>query len=262
MVHAFLDVERPFAFAHRGGDEVAAENTVAAFDHAVGLGFRYLETDVHLTGDGVLVAFHDPELDRVAHADGTIADHTWDELSQIDLGDGGRIPRMDELFATFPDVYWNIDPKADESVDPLSRLILAHDAIDQVCIGSFSDDRIAQMSEHLGPRLCTSAGPKHVALLFGAFVGGRAVSKLRNNALVESVARQHGCLQIPPKIKGIGLVDARSVETAHELGLQVHVWTIDDPDEMHRLFDLGVDALMTDKPSVLKGVMMQRGVWS
>ncbi len=254
----FLPSTTPFGLAHRGGNEVAAENTIAAFEHAVSLGFDHLETDVHLTLDGVLVAFHDAELDRVAGLGGTIADHTWSELAAIEIGDGHRIPRMSALFEAFPTARFNIDPKADAAVDPLIDLIREHEAVDRVCIGAFSDDRIARMSEALGPRLCTSAGPKHIGALWAAARAGRAINAVRTSALIKRIADQHGCLQVPPMMKGIRLVDSAFIETAHDLDLQVHVWTINDPAQMRELLDAGVDGLISDKLSALSDVLARR----
>jgi glycerophosphoryl diester phosphodiesterase len=258
MAFAYLEEPSPFGIAHRGGNEAAPENTVAAFQHAVDRGYSYLETDVHLTRDGVLVAFHDAELERVAGVPGSIADHSWEALGSIDLGDGARIPSMDELLATFPRSRFNIDPKSDEAVDPLVDVIRRHDAIDRVCIGAFSDDRIRRASELLGPRLCTSTGPRHTATLWAAMRAGRAIGAIRSNPLVTRTAAQHGCLQVPPTIRGIRIVDTNLIEGAHELGLQVHVWTINEPDEMRALLAAGVDAIITDKISVLSEILRER----
>ncbi|MEZ5230981.1 MAG: glycerophosphodiester phosphodiesterase family protein [Acidimicrobiales bacterium] len=194
---AFLAEATPFGLAHRGGNEVAAENTVAAFEHAVSLGFDHLETDVHCTLDGVLVAFHDAGLERVAGLPGTIADHTWATLSQVEIGDGQRIPTMASLLETFPTTRFNIDPKADAAVEPLIKLLRLHEAIDRVCIGSFSDDRIGRLSAALGPGLCTSAGPRHIAALWAAAHTSRAIGAVARSGPVRRIAEQHGCLQVP-----------------------------------------------------------------
>ncbi len=255
---AFLSATTPYGLAHRGGNEVAAENTVAAFEHAVSLGFDHLETDVHLSADGVLVAFHDADLERIAGLDGTIADHTWAELAEIEIGDGQRIPTMASLFEQFPTARFNIDPKADASVDPLIDLIREYEAVERVGIGAFSDDRIARLSNALGPRLCTSAGPKHIAALWAAAQASRVTSSVRFTSIIKGIAEQHGCLQVPSVLKGIRVVDSPFIETAHDLGLQVHVWTINDADEMRELLDAGVDALISDKLSVLAEVLAER----
>lgn len=239
----YLDHPGPLAFAHRGGAVDAPENTMAAFTAAVGLGYRYLETDAHLTADGVVVAFHDDALDRVTDTTGFIADRTWDEVAAARVG-GERIPRLDELLTTFPDVRINIDPKHDEVVDPLAELILDLGAVDRVGIGSFSDARLRRLRARCGPRLCTSMGPAGIARL-RAGIGWFDTP----------------CVQVPVRRGRMVIVDERFVRGAHRRGMQVHVWTIDDAGEMHRLLDLGVDGLMTDRPRVLKQVLEERGSW-
>ena len=248
--YEYLNYDSPIAFAHRGGDIAAPENTVAAFRHSFELGFRYLETDVHRTNDGVLVAFHDAGLDRVAGLEGTIADHSWDELRGITLGDGHHIPTLDELLETFPEAKFNIDPKADDSVELLGDAILKHSAIGRVCVGSFSDDRISEIKQRLGPNLCTSPGPRGVAaVLAGAYgIGGGRDGR-------------HGCIQVPPRW-GVVKVTAGMVRRVHAAGLHIHVWTINDREEMHRLYDMGVNGVMTDKTDVLREVLIERGVWA
>jgi glycerophosphoryl diester phosphodiesterase len=246
MTWAFLDLAAPNGFAHRGGDEHAPENTVAAFQHAVDLGYRYLETDVHRTRDGVLVAFHDGDLNRLAGRPGAIADHAWPELREIDLGGGATIPTLDELLLSFPDVRFNIDPKADDAVPLLASTLQAHRAVDRVCVGSFSDRRVAEVLRILGPSLCTAPGPR--ALVRTLALGKRGGGD------------RHGAVQIPPSCRGFKLT-ARFVERLHDMDLQVHVWTINTEGEMHQLLDLGVDAVMTDRVQLLKDVMTKRGEW-
>lgn len=248
----FLEHGGPLAFAHRGahGPEGPGENTMAAFAAAVDLGYRYLETDVHLTADGVVVAFHDDHLDRVTDRTGAICDLTWDEVQQARVGVvGDPVPRLDEILATWPDVRVNIDPKHDRVVDALAGVVRTHAAVDRVCCGSFSDKRLARLRTLLGPSLCTSLGPRGTAKLAAATTG----------APVRSLVAP--CAQVPPEIKGRRLVTPRFVETAHRLGVQVHVWTIDDPAEMTALLDMGVDGLMTDRAPVLKQVLIDRGEW-
>jgi len=243
----FLDVDPPFGIAHRGGVGAAPENTEAAFAHARELGYRYLETDVHLTSDGELVAFHDGELERVAGLPGHIGDHTWSELSGIELEGGHHIPRLVDLLDTFPDARFNIDPKTDDAVQPLVDVIRACGAIGRVCIGSFSDERIARVREALGPELCTSPGPRGVAKILLAAVfrpGWRP---------------PNGCVQIPPSAWGLPLTSPWFIRRVHRLGLQVHYWTVNDRDEMNRLLDRGADAIITDETEVLRDVLTQRG---
>jgi glycerophosphoryl diester phosphodiesterase len=253
---AYLDHDGPIPFAHRGGTSSAPENSLAAFAHAVSLGFRYLETDAHLTKDGVIVSFHDALLDRVSDTTGAIRDLTWEQVSQATLrGEGqaagatARVPMMAELFEQFPDARFNIDAKSDDVVAPLAQFILDHDAINRVCVGSFSDARLARIRQLVGPQLCTSGGPKETAK-------ARVLNLLRR-----PVPSEPPCLQVPMKRAGFPLVDRAFVKAAHKAHVQVHVWTIDDPAVMEHLLDLGVDGIMTDQPLVLREVLQRRGQW-
>ena len=247
MAWSYLDGGRPFGFAHRGGSGGGPENTLAAFANAVELGYRYLETDVHRTADGVLVAFHDAELERVAGLPGAIGDHDWATLSAVDLPGGHRIPTLDQLFEAFPDARFNIDPKADDAVDPLIEAVRAHGALGRVCIGSFSDDRIRRAREALGPELCTSPGPRGVLQVLAA-------AKLRRRW-----RPPYGCLQIPPSARGLRLDSPKLIRQVQALGLQVHFWTVNDADEMDRLLDAGADAIITDEVELLRDVLAARG---
>jgi glycerophosphoryl diester phosphodiesterase len=241
----------PLAFAHRGGAGDWPENTMPAFENAVALGFRHLETDVHLTADGVLLAFHDHSLDRVTDREGVIAGLPWSEVRRARVDGREPIVLLEDLLGAWPDVHVNIDPKHDDSVEPLADAIVRAGAVDRVGIGSFSDRRIARLRGRLGPRLCTALGPKGVARLRTASFG---VPAGRFDAA--------HCVQVPPTARGRALVDERFVRAAHDRGLQVHVWTVDEPAEMTRLLDLGVDGIMTDRPAVLKQVLQDRGQWS
>ncbi len=245
----FLDHPGPLAFAHRGGAGDWPENTMPAFEHAVALGYRYLETDVHATADGVLLAFHDDRLDRVTDRTGEIAALPYAEVAAARVDGEEPIPLLEDLLGAFPDVRVNIDPKADGSVEPLIAAIERTGSLDRVCIGSFSDQRLRTMRTRLGPRLCTSMGPQEVARLRLDAVSGR----------VHPAAA--ACVQVPERAKGVTVTNAAMVRAAHRAGLQVHVWTIDDPEDMTRLLDLGVDGLMTDRPAVLKQVLEDRGQW-
>jgi glycerophosphoryl diester phosphodiesterase len=220
-----------------------------AFEGAVALGYRYVETDAHVTADGICLAFHDERLDRVTDRTGVIGELTYQEVRAARVDGREPIPLLEDLIGSFPDLRVNIDPKHDAAVDPLISVIERTGAIDRVCIGSFSDQRIARIRSALGPDLCTSLGPK-------------AIARLRAGSFGLPAGRvSGGCAQVPHMFKGVAVTDRRFVERAHAAGLQVHVWTIDDPEEMHLLLDLGVDGIMTDRPAVLRTVLQERGAW-
>ncbi|MEY3511502.1 MAG: hypothetical protein RL486_167 [Actinomycetota bacterium] len=248
--HPFLEHVGPIAFAHRGGAGDWPENSLEAFSRAVELGFRYVETDAHVTSDGVIIAFHDDSLDRVTDRVGLISDLTWAEVSQARIDGIAPIPLLEDLLSTWPDLRVNIDAKHDEVVEPLADLLSRTQTLDRVCIGSFSDRRLDHFRTLFGGEVCTSMGPKGVALMRAASFGvGRKIP-------------EGNCLQVPTHAGKIPLVDRRFIRKAHRAGLPVHVWTIDDEEEMHRLLDLGVDGIMTDRPAALRAVMESRRQWS
>jgi glycerophosphoryl diester phosphodiesterase len=248
---AFLDWPGPLAFAHQGAHRPGGpgENTLAAFDAAVALGYRYLETDVHATADGVVVAFHDDRLDRLTDRRGLIADLPWSDVSAAHVRGGESVPLLEDVLCTWPQVRINIDPKHNAVVAPLIELIRRTGTVDRVCIGAFSDRRLARMQEALGPELCTSMGPRQVTRLVAA---ARGLPAGRFSA---------ACVQVPVRQGPVPLVTPRFLAAAHERDLPVHVWTVNDATEMHRLLDMGVDGLMTDRCAVLKDVLAERGSW-
>jgi glycerophosphoryl diester phosphodiesterase len=248
---SFLDWPQPIPFAHRGGAaEVGGENTLAAFERAVAMGYRYLETDGRVTSDGVLLAFHDERLDRVTDLEGRLEDRPWAEVRHARVGPEGQpITTMEALLDAFPDARFNIDPKMDAAVAPLAEALRRTNAWDRVNIAAFSDRRLLQLRREVGRPVCTSMGPAAIARLrlagYGVPVGPFAAA----------------CVQVPPTWKDRTLVDARFVQSASRRSIPVQVWTIDEPAEINRLLDLGVGGIMTDRPSVLKQVLEERGQW-
>ncbi|SEM24237.1 glycerophosphoryl diester phosphodiesterase [Streptacidiphilus jiangxiensis] len=260
MRHPYLDHPGPLAFAHRGGSLGGPENSMAAFARAVRLGYRYLETDVHTTADGVLVAFHDERLERVTDGTGAIAQLPWRTVSAARIAGREAIPTLEELLDAFPEARFNIDVKAPAAVRPLVDAVRRTNAWDRVCAGSFSEARLAAVRAAAGPRLATSAGPRAVAAVrLRSLTGGRL-------PLARSARRHAICLQVPERLTGGGdtgprLVDRAFIETAHALGLQVHVWTVNEAERIRSLLDLGVDGIMTDRIDTLRDVLTERGAW-
>lgn len=235
-----------------------------AFEAAVELGYRHVETDAHLSADGVVFAFHDDVLDRVTDLPGAISALTAAQIEAADAGHafspdgnrsfpwrgrGVRVPRLEHILEAWPEVLVNIDPKQDAVVPPLIDLLRRMDASDRVCIGAFSDARLRRIRRLSGGAVCTSMGPYAVGLARILGWGGVCIPLGAD------------CLQVPVRGGGVRLVTPRLVGAAHRAGLQVHVWTVDDPAEMEALLDIGVDGLMTDRPRVLKDVLLRRGDW-
>ena len=243
--HPYLDWPGTIAFAHRGGASENPENTMPAFQHAVDLGYTYLETDVHATVDGVLVAFHDPDLSRTTGTTGMISRLTWAQVREARVAGIEPIPLFEDLIGSFPNHRFNIDCKANSALPGLVASLRRLDCLDRVCIGSFSDRRLRALRTVFGDRLCTSFGPAQISSLRA----GRRVPWGGQLA------------QVPPRIGRFTVLTSRMVEHAHRQGHHVHVWTIDDRAEMTRILDLGVDGIMTDRPQVLKDVLTERGDW-
>lgn len=250
---SFLDHPGPLAFAHRGGAAEAPENSLAAFSHAYALGYRCFETDVQATADGELVLFHDRTLRRAAETRGDPTALTLDELDALlrrHAPDVGGVLRLVDLADAFPDVRLNIDPKHDAAVPLLARLVRDRGMAERVCLASFSDARLRWLRASLGPGLVTALGPSEVVALARAARLGRRFRPRGGRAV-----------QVPPGWRGLPLVTRRLVAAAHDADLAVHVWTVDEPATMHRLLDLGVDGIMTDRPTVLRDVLRSRGAW-
>jgi glycerophosphoryl diester phosphodiesterase len=244
-MHPFLDWPGPIPFAHRGGASDNPENTMPAFQHAVDLGYTYLETDVHATSDGVLLAFHDANLDRTTDGTGVINELSLSQVSKARVDGREPIPLFEDLMEQFPNARVNIDCKADSAVDALIASLKRLDCLDRVLVGGFSDARLRRFRREFGGALCTSFGPQQIAAL-------RFTGRVPWGGQVAQVPVRQGPLTI---------VNAKTVERAHRRGLHVHVWTIDEASEMQRLLDLGVDGIMTDRPQVLKDVLIERGQW-
>lgn len=253
----YLSDATPIALAHRGGaafaPNVGIENTLPAFRRAVDLGYRYLETDVHATSDGVLLAFHDTHLDRVTDGTGAIAELPYAAIREVRVDGREEVPRLADLIEELPDARFNIDVKAPEGVEPLVRLVRERGLIDRVCVGSFSERRLRAVRRALGPRLATAAGQV-----------GTGHFRYSPRALLGLLHTPAPVFQIPEthEIRGrtVRLVTPQFVRRAHELGKQVHVWTIDEAADMERLLDWGVDGIVTDRIDTLAEVLERRGL--
>jgi glycerophosphoryl diester phosphodiesterase len=246
---SYLDHPRPLAFAHRGGPAHFPENSWKAFEHAVGLGYAYLETDAHATADGAVVAFHDKTLDRVTDSSGAIASMTAAQVATARIAGTEPIPLLADLITTWPEVRFNVDLKDEPVIGALVDVLRSTNAWDRVCITSFSGRRL-QAARQLLPRpVCMATSPAAV----GAIRAGTPVS-----ALAARFARQYvQCAQIP-----VRMASGPFIRRAHAAGLQVHVWTVNDPAVMTSLLELGVDGIMTDETIALRDLLIARGQWT
>ncbi len=254
-----LGVEHPLAAAHRGSRILWPENTMTAFQGAIDLGYRFLETDLHMTTDGVLVTFHDDTLERCTNGEGRVADRSFAELRELDAGyrferDGTHphraagisVPSLEEVAQTFPQAHFILDLKQPRIEQALADFLKLHHLEERVIVGSFHGRRLRRFRHITSGRVATSSGPVET-------INVRTKSWLRRPA-----ASPADAFQVPVK-QGIQIVDQAFVEAAHAAGKQVHVWTINERAEMESLLDLGVDGLITDRPDTLREVMLARG---
>jgi glycerophosphoryl diester phosphodiesterase len=244
----FLE-EKFLAFAHRGGNEFAPENSFRAFKSAVDIGYKYLETDVHLTKDGFLIAFHDDTLDRVTDKSGLIRDLTLSEIKKAKIAGTDEIPLLSELLNSFTDCFFNIDCKVDETVQPLINLIHNKDFINRVCIGSFSQKRINFIRKSLGKEVKTSMGPAEVIL--SKFLSYTSLGYNFKSSYTS----------IPIRRYGINLLEERNINYLKSNNQKVIAWTINDEDQMKMLINIGIDGIMTDNLTLLKKVLIEENLW-
>ncbi|WP_413320101.1 glycerophosphodiester phosphodiesterase family protein [Agrococcus sp. 1P02AA] len=235
----FLTPAPPRVLAHRGLALGAPENSMLAFIAAVDAGATFLETDVHATADGVAVLAHDPALDRVAGRDIVIERTLWKDLGAVDLGQGETVPGLREALLALPDAKWNIDLKSDAAVIPAVRAVVEARAADRVLLTSFSERRRAQ-AKALLPAVATSASQSIV-------VRALAAQRLGLRGPLRRILEPVVALQVPRRHKGVEIVTERSVAAFQRAGVEVHVWTVNEPAEMQELLDLGVDGLVTDR---------------
>ena len=251
----YLTLEHPIRFAHRGSRILWPENTMTAFQGAVDLGYHYIETDVRITRDRVVVVFHDATLERTTNGVGRVADWLWEDLQHLDAGwshgeddghpfrgTGVRVSRLDEVFATFPDVRFNLDLKGRDLEWPVYEVIKAAGREETTLVGSFIDRRAAKFRRVSNGRVATAAGPSAVLRMWAASRGGRSIDHPAN------------AYQVPfdnPWLR----IDRAYVDAIHAAGAQIHCWTVNEAADMRRLLELGVDGIVSDRPDVLNEVL-------
>lgn len=257
---AFDYFDEPFAcLAHRGGylepADAGRENTLHAFRRAHDeAGYRYLETDIHLSADGVLVAFHDDRLDRVTDRTGLIARLPLREIKAARVAGVDEIPTLDELLEELPDARFNIDIKQSAAVEPLVACLRAHRAERRVCVASFNPARLSRFRRLAGPGIATSSSVPGVA--WAAYLASRRMGGRQPAAVYQVPTHQVIAGRLVP------VLTRKLLRTAHAAGQRVHVWTVNDEAAMHRLIDLGVDGIITDRIGLLKTVAQAHGLWT
>lgn len=252
----YFSVEHPIRFAHRGSRVLWPENTMYAFERAIeDFGYHYLELDVRLTADRIPVVFHDATLDRTTDGTGKVSDHTLAELQALDAayrfgpdgefplrGSGIRISPLEELYRTWTDVRLNIDLKGPDEEWAVAEVIRKAQAEYRTLIGSFYDRRIARFRRITQGRVAVSAGPTAATAMWSASRAGR------------TTRRKVQAYQLPFNYRGFK-IDEKLVDSVHRAGAQIHLWTVNEADDMRRFLDMGVDGIVTDRPDILNEVM-------
>ncbi|MGV1034881.1 MAG: glycerophosphodiester phosphodiesterase family protein [Microbacteriaceae bacterium] len=221
----------------------AIENTADAFAAALAAGAEFIETDMHVSRDGVAVLWHDPDLRRFDGSSDRIADLDWSILSTRSV-DGARLQTLAQALERFPSARFNVDLKVEAAVEPVVATVRDANAIDRVLLTSFSDARRRRAAELL-PGVATSAGTAALArIVLSQLWRGRGECWLSS---WRAAAAGAVAVQVPRRQYGVRIVTPAFIRAAHALGIEVHVWTINDPDEMRELFALGADGVVTDR---------------
>jgi glycerophosphoryl diester phosphodiesterase len=238
------------AFAHRGGAAHNPENSWPAFEYAAKLGYAYLETDARSTSDGALLAFHDRTLDRVTDRSGQVCSMTHRQVSAARIDGREPIPLIEDLLGTFGDLRFNIDLMDSGTIAPLARVLKRTSAWDRVCVTSVSGRRLRSAQKILERRVCVALTPAAIAAVRYAGFPGRAIAARPARSGAQ-------CAQVPRQI-----VTADFIRRSHELGLHVHVWTLNTQKEIEHALDLGADGVMADNIVLLRDILTQRGQWN
>lgn len=247
----YLESPGPIAFAHRGGGDRRFENTMRAFDDAVSLGYRYIETDLRTTSDGVVLTYHDADVEHPDHPRRPRVDElTYAEVRRARIGGSEEVPRLVDVLEAYPETRFNIDFKDRRAVEPAIGVLRTTDAWKRVCLASFSRRRLAAARRLAPPGTCSSASAAEGAL-----------RRLTPRPAVPRDGLPYQVLQVPFRIAGRRFITPAFVRAAHRAGLKVHAWTINSPAEMDELLDVGVDGIITDETAVLRSRLEARGVW-
>lgn len=243
-----LPDSRPRIFAHRGlvyegSKQVVDENTLNSFELALQAGADYLETDLQLTKDGVVVLFHDSDLSRLIGSKQTISSLAFSELEKIRLPFGGKIPTLREALDKFPTAKFNLDFKNPSTETPGMRLIIENNAFDRVLISSFSENSRVRALAHSPVELASSAGSSKVLQSY-------ALALLKMDAQLTSALKNVHAFQLPVKKFGIDFTHPRFVEAILNQDKEIHYWTVNDPDQMRTLVSLGAHGIVTDRTDV------------
>jgi glycerophosphoryl diester phosphodiesterase len=247
------DGREVLAIAHRGGAGLAPENTMDAFARSYALGVRYLETDLRITADGVLVVFHDARLDRVTNGHGAINRATLTHLRELRVGGTHCIPTLTEVLEAFPDACFTIDLKDERAIGELARVLIRTGSTHRVCVAGAWDSWLRRLRAEVGPELSTALGWRHLGTLVASAHARVGLAGMRLSGTFAHV---------PLRVGRLPVYGERLIARARAVGVSIIVWTVDEPDQMHRLLDAGVAGIITDRPDLLREVLIARDQWT
>ena len=235
--------------AHRGGSLEQLENSLSAFRNAWDLGYRYMETDMQASSDGVVYIFHDDTLDRVSNGTGLFCEHSSAEIDKIRLNNGEPIPRLSDALDALPEALFNIDIKRADGTIPLANFLNSHPEADRVVAASFVGKRLRQLKSLVKKPVPVTAVQNDIIRIM---LIGLGLPLARPDVVA---------VQVPISHYGLPIVTRWFVRQCHKLAIKIHVWTIDDEATMRWLIDIGVDGVMTDRPTLLKQVCLDKNCW-
>ena len=243
------------AIAHRGGSALGPENTLTTFAMSHALGLRLLETDVQTTADGVALAFHDSSLRRLTGLPGRVRDYTWAQLRDVRVGSEPLL-RLDELLASFPDTSFLVDVKSVSAIGPTIQAIRSTNAGQRVCVAGGLEPWLRTVAETT--RCQRAMGFRALTLLMTAAKAG-----IRPPS---GVFREVCAAHLPTQLCGLPWMTCpkirhRLIEMAHDHDILVRVWTVNEAQQMREFLDSGADAVVTDRPHVLRDILIARGDW-
>ena len=235
--------------AHRGGAGEACENSLEAFRNAASLGYCYMETDMQVSADGEIYLFHDDRLEQVSNGTGFFSDHKAAEIDKLRLLNGEPIIRLADILSALPEAIFNIDIKRKNGTAPLAQFLSSHPDAERVIAASFHKDRLELLKELAGKAVQVTAVQSDVIKLK---LMGWGVPLAKPDVIAA---------QVPLRHYGVPIITPSFISICKKLDIKLHVWTIDDADVMRWLIDSGVDGIMTDRPSLLRKVAIEKGCW-
>ncbi len=245
----FFNKDKFLRFSHRGFAKDCDENTIRAFEKAQKIGFDLFELDVRSSKDNIVYVFHDKNFRRLIQKNYTISSLMSYQIEKISLKKGGKILKLEDLFKIIPKAKFNIDVKSNDTIKPFCNLIKKFKMEKRICVASFSDKRIKKIIKNLGSNTCHSMGTTRVVIFFISFILGF------------NYKCSSSYIQLPSHYFFLPLISKKIIKYAHNLNYELHLWTINNEEEMIKYIEMGVDGIMTDECEKLKNILINKKKW-